>query len=71
MTVLLNEGHMGIEKCKRHAREVMYWPYMNRIENFNAVRFVNNTDTNSRKSHSYLIINHVNRGGKSELICSN
>ncbi len=40
-------------------------------QKYNAVGFVNNTDTNSRKSHSYLIINHVNRGGKSELICSN
>ncbi len=30
MTELIHEGHMGIEKCKRRAREVMYWPYMNR-----------------------------------------
>lgn len=30
MNELIHEGHMGIEKCKRRVREVMYWPYMNR-----------------------------------------
>lgn len=30
MTELVHEGHMGIEKCKRRARDVMYWLYMNR-----------------------------------------
>lgn len=45
MTELVHKGHMGIEKCKRRARDVMYWPYMNRdIEmRYSAVRFVNNT----------------------------
>lgn len=66
MTELVHEGHMGIEKCKRRARDVMYWPYMR----YSAVRFVN-TDTNSKKSHSYLILNYVNREGKLVLICSN
>lgn len=26
----IHEGHLGEEKCKRRAREVMYWPGMNR-----------------------------------------
>ena len=25
----MHEGHLGIEKCKRRARDVMYWPNMN------------------------------------------
>ena len=25
----IHEGHLGIEKCKRRAREVMYWPRIN------------------------------------------
>lgn len=25
----IHEGHLGEEKCKRRAREVMYWPRMN------------------------------------------
>ena len=25
----IHEGHLGIEKCKRRAREVLYWPQMN------------------------------------------
>ena len=29
MRSLVHEGHLGIEKCKRRAREVMYWPNMN------------------------------------------
>ena len=29
MRSLAHEGHLGIEKCKRRAREVMYWPNMN------------------------------------------
>ena len=27
---LIHEGHMGIEKCKRRARDVLYWPITNR-----------------------------------------
>lgn len=26
----VHEGHMGIDRCKRHAREVMFWPGMSR-----------------------------------------
>ena len=29
MRSLVHEAHIGIEKCKRRAREVMYWPNMN------------------------------------------
>ena len=29
MLRLLHEGHLGIEKCKRRARDTMYWPAMN------------------------------------------
>ncbi|KAK2143360.1 hypothetical protein NP493_4554g00000 [Ridgeia piscesae] len=29
MLQLVHEGHMGIEKCKRRAREILYWPNMN------------------------------------------
>ena len=29
MRSLVHEGHLCIEKCKRRAREVMYWPNMN------------------------------------------
>ena len=29
MRSIVQEGHLGIEKCKRRAREVMYWPNMN------------------------------------------
>ena len=25
----VREGHMGIEQCRRHARDVMYWFVMN------------------------------------------
>ncbi len=30
MVRLVHEGHLGIEKCKRCARDVLDWPYMNR-----------------------------------------
>lgn len=30
MAKLTHEGHLGIEKCKRRARVLMYWPHMNR-----------------------------------------
>ncbi|GBO04475.1 Uncharacterized protein K02A2.6 [Araneus ventricosus] len=34
MLQLIHEAHFGIEKCKRRAREIMYWPGMNSdIEN--------------------------------------
>ncbi|XP_013140043.1 PREDICTED: uncharacterized protein K02A2.6-like, partial [Papilio polytes] len=26
----VHDGHMGIDRCKRHAREVMFWPGMSR-----------------------------------------
>jgi hypothetical protein len=29
MLMKIHEGHLGIEKCKRRAREVMYWPGIN------------------------------------------
>ena len=29
MLMKIHEGHLGIEKCKRRAREVLYWPQMN------------------------------------------
>lgn len=29
MLQLVHEGHLGIEKCKRCVREVLYWPNMN------------------------------------------
>ena len=25
----VHEGNMGIEKCRRHARESLYWPNLN------------------------------------------
>ena len=25
----IHEGHMGIEKCKRRARQTIYWPHIN------------------------------------------
>lgn len=35
MLKLIHEGHMGIDRCKRRARQVMYWPNMTRdIEMF-------------------------------------
>lgn len=30
MLKLVHEGHLGIEKCKRHACDVLYWPNMHR-----------------------------------------
>lgn len=30
MVKLVHEGHLGIEKCKRRARGVMYWPKMHK-----------------------------------------
>ena len=30
MLTLIYEGHLGIEKCKRRARDVLYWPNMNK-----------------------------------------
>ena len=30
MLTLIHEGHLGIEKCKRRAREILYWPNMNK-----------------------------------------
>lgn len=30
MLTRLHEGHLGIEKCKRRARETVFWPGMNR-----------------------------------------
>ncbi|GBN74205.1 hypothetical protein AVEN_207695-1 [Araneus ventricosus] len=34
MLQLIDEAHFGIEKCKRRAREIMFWPGMNSdIEN--------------------------------------
>ena len=29
MEVLLHTGHVGIERCKRRARESIYWPGLN------------------------------------------
>ncbi|GFS38882.1 uncharacterized protein K02A2.6 [Nephila pilipes] len=29
MLQLIHEAHFGIEKCKKRAREIMYWPGMN------------------------------------------
>ena len=29
MLKLIHEGHLGIEKCQRRARRLMYWPNMN------------------------------------------
>ena len=29
MLQLIHEGHLGIEKCKRQARDILYWPNMN------------------------------------------
>ncbi|KAK7939091.1 hypothetical protein WMY93_002417 [Mugilogobius chulae] len=35
MLQLTHEGHLGIEKCKRRARALLYWPHMNNdIENY-------------------------------------
>ncbi|KAJ0172603.1 hypothetical protein K1T71_011742 [Dendrolimus kikuchii] len=30
MLSIVHEGHMGIDRCKRRARQVMYWPNMSR-----------------------------------------
>ena len=30
MLTLFHEGHLGIEKCKRRARDILYWPNMNK-----------------------------------------
>ncbi|GBL76248.1 Transposon Ty3-G Gag-Pol polyprotein [Araneus ventricosus] len=30
MLTLIHEGHFGMEKCKQRAREIMYWPGINR-----------------------------------------
>ena len=30
MLTLIHEGHLGIEKCKRRARKILYWPNMNK-----------------------------------------
>ena len=30
MLTLIQEGHLSIEKCKRRARDVLYWPNMNK-----------------------------------------
>ena len=30
MLTLIHEGHLGIEKCKRRACDVLYWPNMNK-----------------------------------------
>ena len=30
MLTLIHEGHLGIEKCKRRARDVLYWPNLNK-----------------------------------------
>ena len=30
MLTLIHEGHLGIEKCKRRARDILYWPNMNK-----------------------------------------
>ena len=30
MLKIIHEGHLGIEKCKRRARDVLYWPNMNK-----------------------------------------
>ena len=30
MLTLIHEGHFGIEKCKRRARDVLYWPNLNK-----------------------------------------
>ena len=30
MLQLIHKGHLGIEKCKRRARDILYWPNMNK-----------------------------------------
>ena len=29
MLTLIHSSHLGVEKCKRRARDVLYWPRMN------------------------------------------
>ena len=44
----IHEGHLGIEKCKRRAREVMYWPRINQ-DVANMVKNCNSCLTYQRK----------------------
>ena len=41
----IHEGHLGIEKCKRRARETLYWP------NMNSVKLVTHTSISNKKNH--------------------
>lgn len=47
MLKLVHEGHLGMEKCKRRAREVLYWPGMHR----DIVTLVQNCEVCQRHRH--------------------
>ncbi|GBM81004.1 Uncharacterized protein K02A2.6 [Araneus ventricosus] len=55
MLTLIDEGHFGMEKCKQRARELMYWPGINRdIETIVSIRekFRRSNTQEPLKSHS-------------------
>eukprot|EP00057_Strongylocentrotus_purpuratus_P012550 XP_011667024.1 PREDICTED: uncharacterized protein K02A2.6-like [Strongylocentrotus purpuratus] len=54
----IHEGHLGIEKCKRRAREVLYWPRINQditemVQNCNScLMYKPKQQTESLKPHT-------------------
>ena len=64
MLQLIHEGHLGIEKCKRRARDILYWPNMNQDVYTQSpnVMCARSTDVHSHNNLYRCMIDQIDRG---------
>ncbi|XP_045541854.1 uncharacterized protein K02A2.6-like [Papilio machaon] len=55
----VHDGHMGIDRCKRHAREVMFWPGMSRDVEQRVRRCAACTERAPRPPREPLLFHHI------------